>query len=84
MAVPFPIGSIVFLLRKKHKLLDEDFYSSYGTLYGNLRTFKKSNEWNLYWVPLYMVKRLLVAIITVFASQLNWLQIILFQIVQLI
>ena len=83
MAVLLPIGSTILLLRKKHKLLDEDFNGSYGSLYSNLKTYEKSNVANLYWTPTQMIKKLLIAMVTVFVASLSWLQIILFQVIQL-
>ena len=42
VALAFPILVTLFLVKKKQRLLDEDFMGSYGTLYGNLRIFKMS------------------------------------------
>ena len=48
-----------------------------------MRTYKNSNPGNIYWLTLFLVKRLLIAAITIWLKMFPWLQICLFQYVQL-
>lgn len=39
MALSLPVGSTAFLIKRKDQLLKDDYISSFGTLYSNLKTF---------------------------------------------
>ena len=66
--IAFPIFTTIFLIKKKDVLLEEYNIRRFGTLYSNLRTFHRSNINNLYWVTLYLAKRFLVTLITVWVK----------------
>jgi len=61
------------LLKNKDKLEEKDFTSKYGSLYQNLRRTKKANKNNVYWVTIFLFKRLALSLITIGAPNFPWL-----------
>ena len=57
------------------KLEEDDFRKKFGTLYQNLKIGKKSRKGNLYWLFVYLMKRYVLAMITVFFDGFAWGQI---------
>ena len=78
IAVVFPICATIFLFRNKDNLDEERFEMMYGPLYKNLKTFKRSSKFNLLWLTFFLLKRLILVIITVTLRQHGWVQIAIF------
>jgi len=72
------------LKKNKTRLDDKIFYESYGSLYENLKVSNKSNTGNIYWLVLFMFKRLILIIITIWFNWFPWFQISIYQWCQLI
>lgn len=61
----FPIGSMIFLYKKRSSLDSEDMKARYGTLYLNIRV---DNPITLISTLLFLLRRLLFALSLVFIS----------------
>ena len=72
LAISWPLATTIFLFRKKEILLDEDFGKRYGSLYKNIKTYRVSRKENLFWITFFLVKRLYVAILTVWVRTFSW------------
>ena len=69
----FPVLITRYFKRNKDSLQDKIFKESYGSVYQNIRVLKLSNKGNINWIPIYLYKRLLLVIITIWVKDFVWL-----------
>jgi len=73
LAFTFPILVTKILMKNKNKLEDKSFFTKYGSLYENLRRTKTADKNNMYWVTIFLFKRLMLALITIWSPNFAWL-----------
>ena len=59
-----------------------EFLEKYGTLYQNLKKGdenKKVDKGVIYWITIFLLKRLVIALITIFMMDFPWAQICVYQ-----
>lgn len=83
IAFVFPTTITVLLIWKKKVLLEQNNIAKYGSLYKNVRVYEHSPTGNIFWLTLFLAKRLSIALITVLIGSFTWAQIALFQYLQL-
>jgi len=87
IAFGFPIWSTWFLIKNKGSLNDPEFLEKYGTLYQNLKKGdekKKVETGVICWITIFLTKRLLIALITIFLMEFPWAQICMYQMVTMV
>ena len=68
----FPGFAVIFLLANKRNLHKEAFEFKFGSFYESLKT---KENWSLMFIPLFLFRRLILAIVLVFCAEFPFLQI---------
>jgi hypothetical protein len=72
--IAFPIASTYFLRKHKEKLSEKHFQESFGSLFNNLKTFSVRA---LYFTPIFMVRRLILALSIIYMYEIPIMQLLL-------
>lgn len=66
VTIAAPVGATIFMRKFKAILNDEPFQQRFGTLYQRQRTNVKGNDVQLWFTPVFLSKRLILAATTVY------------------
>ena len=84
IALLLPLGSTVFLIKYKEALGEDEFKIKYNMLYKNLEVLSTTSNLNFLWLAIYLIKRFILALITILLAESAAAQIICIQLLQLV